>query len=300
MSEPGDPYRRRAQRTLMAVAVIAAAGLAGYKYIYPSLSSRISSFEISAEHFALQKITQQFSAPAPLRLPKTSGTPTAGNSYSEALTRAGTISWTNVQRGENGLPPLKENIQLDMIATLRLEDMFKNQYFAHVSPVSSSAMTVAQSVGYGYIALGENLALGNFGGDEKLVEAWMASPGHRANILNARYQEIGVAVRKGIFEGDSVWIAVQVFGLPASACPQPDPVLYNSIESEQNQLKTIEANLAARRADIENTPPGPVHNEKINAYNEVVAEYNTLLNDIKSKVAEYNGEVAALNRCIGS
>ncbi len=303
MSEPekADPYRNRAQRILIAIALIAVAGFFSYKYIYPLFSSRISSLETSAEHFALQKITQQFSAPEPLRAPVKKGAPAppAGASKDQ-LTLSGTINWTNTERGNSGLPPLKENSQLDVIAKLRLEDMFKGQYFAHVSPASSSAITIAESVGYDYLALGENIALGNFGSDEKLVEAWMGSPGHRANILNSRYREIGVAVGQGMFEGDSVWIAVQVFGTPASACPQPDAALKAMIESGQSELQAMQQDLAARKADIDNTPPGREYNAKVRAYNDVAAEYNALLNDIKAKITQYNSEVAALNSCIGA
>jgi uncharacterized protein YkwD len=92
--------------------------------------------------------------------------------------------------------------------------MFENQYFAHESPTGEKVSDLAKKFGYDFLLIGENLAMGNFSSDEDLVLAWMESPGHRENILNEKYQEIGVAVKKGIFEGKEVWIAVQHFGLP--------------------------------------------------------------------------------------
>lgn len=261
--------------------------------IFNYFAPKITEFEKTALDTAVRQIQKEFSAPPPLRAISNN------NASSEALTRAGVILWTNSQRMDNGgLPPLSESSELDAVATFRLDDMFKNQYFAHVSPASSSAMVVATSIGYDYLALGENLALGNFGGDEKVVEAWMGSPGHRANILDNHYREIGVAVRRGLFDGGYTWIAVQIFGKPASACPKPDVTLKGQIETEQAQLRAMQQDLAARKAEIDSAPPGRTSKEKIDEYNNLVAQYNGLLGDIKVKIAEYNAEVTALNNCI--
>ncbi len=173
--------------------------------IFNYFSPRLASFEKTAVNTAVEEVRKQVNTPPPLVVPKKTSTSTA--TVAAKLTIAGTIKWTNTERRNNGaLPPLAENSELDEIAALRLADMFKNQYFAHVSPTGSSAESVAKEVGYDYIALGENLALGDFSGDEDLVTAWMNSPGHRANILNTKYQEIGVAVKEGNYAGHSAWI----------------------------------------------------------------------------------------------
>jgi len=123
---------------------------------------------------------------------------------------------------------------------LQLDDIFEKQYFAHISPEGLGPSDLAEKSGYEYIMIAENLALGNFKDDNTLVNAWMDSPGHRANILNNRYTEIGVAVGKGFFSESNennkeeiateVWIAVQEFGLPLSSCPKPEESLLNTIE----------------------------------------------------------------------
>ncbi|MDP2598553.1 MAG: CAP domain-containing protein [Candidatus Liptonbacteria bacterium] len=272
--------------------------IAGLIFVYQAdifnyFGPKIADLEKTAFDAALRQIQKEFSAPPPLRAP-------ANNTISsEALTRAGVILWTNAQRKINGgLPALTGNSELDTVATLRLDDMFKNQYFAHVSPSGSSAEVVAKNVGYDHLALGENLALGNFGGDEKVVEAWMNSPGHRANILDTHYQEIGVAVRKGFFEGNPTWIAVQIFGKPVSACPEPDAALKDQIETEQAQIKAMQQDLAVRKAEIDSMPPGRRSNGKVAEYNNLVAQYNNFVNEVKAKIAEYNSQVVALNSCI--
>ena len=173
--------------------------------------------------------------------------------------------------------------------------MFMRQYFEHTSPVGVEVSDLGKEVGYEFIIIGENLALGNFKDDQVLVDAWMASPGHRANILNTHYSEIGVAVGKNTFEGRTVWMAVQHFGLPKSACPQADHVLLSFISS-------MESDLSARRSLIDSGAvyQGQTEGEQIKAYNELVDIYNALILETKRKVAEYNKEVRIFNDCVAS
>lgn len=255
---------------------------------------RLNDLEKTATEAVIKEITKNVSAPAPLRLPaKPSITAQA------FLTRSGTIKWTNIQRDNNGLPALSENKELDSIALSRLEDMFESQYFAHVSPTGAKAETVAGEVGYDYLALGENLALGSFSSDKDLVQAWMNSPGHRANILNTHYTEIGVAVKAGIFEGKQAWIGVQIFGKPASACPKPDELLKVKMGATKTELKNLQITLDAKRLEIENSDRrAPDYNEKVAAYNTLVEQYNSLVAETKDLISQYNSQVAILNQCI--
>lgn len=303
--ENSDLYRKRAQRRLIAAALAIAIIGGAYWYLSQSGSlAQIASLESLVQKAAVQNIQQPFSAPPPLRAPSSAtgaASHQSGNAYT--LTRAGVIADTNVQRnGNGGLPALKENATLDRIAASRLEDMFAKQYFAHVSPSGASAQTVASSVGYAYLAIGENLALGNFDGDQGVVAAWMNSPGHRANILNARYTQIGAAVAAGIYEGERTWIAVQIFGRPASDCPGPDVNLKANIDSAEAQLSQMDAQLQSMRAQIEAMEPkrGEAYNEMVDSYNTAVGQYNALAAQVKPLVARYNEEVQQFNACIGS
>lgn len=290
---------------MIAALFATALGISWYTGHYSALTLEkviSSGTSTSGEQFVINNVKNSFSAPPPLKVIKVSSQPdSSGQIFT--LTRAGVIARTNSQRNKNGsLPPLVENDVLDAVATLRLDDMFQNQYFAHVSPRAlSSAETVAKTVGYQYIALGENLALGNFVGDTGVLDAWMASPGHRANILGTRYTEIGVSVRKGVFEGESTWIAVQVFGRPASDCLAPDSGLKAAIDANQSSTVALVETIIKEKAEIDAMQPkyGEAYNARVDDYNTKVAQYNAQVEQIKSEISGYNAQVVAFNACVG-
>ena len=221
---------------------------------------------------------------------------------SVSLSAEGVFQWTNEHRQEAGLDSLERSPLLDTIAASKAQDMFALQYFAHVSPLDVGIGGVAQEMGYEFITIGENLALGNYSGDQALVQAWMDSPGHRANILSARYQEIGIALQQGVFEGSSTWIAAQVFVLPLSACDSPDEQLKEAIELEKTQIEEIVFLLDQMRAELGAYRPkvGPSYNRKVAEYNAFVDQYNTLVAETQEKIAWYNMQVQLFNECAQS
>lgn len=216
------------------------------------------------------------------------------------LTRAGIISLTNIQRAAKGLAPLTENAKLNSAAKAKVVDMFARQYFAHDSPQGIDAGDLAERADYKFIRIGENLALGNFANDQELLQGWMDSPGHRANILDKGFQEIGVAVKQGLFENETVWLAVQIFGLPQSACPQPDAELKASLEAYDAELNELRQKIEALKAEIENSKnkSRKQYNEMVEQYNALVAQYNKLVDEMKALVDAYNAQVRTSNRCI--
>jgi hypothetical protein len=121
------------------------------------------------------------------------------------------IYLVNQSRTENSLGALKENENLDQAAKDKLDDMIKNNYFAHTSPSGIVPWHWFEKNNYDYQYAGENLALG-FSTVENEHQAWMDSPTHRKNILNPNYEEIGVAVGKGNINNNLVMLAVQLFG----------------------------------------------------------------------------------------
>lgn len=126
------------------------------------------------------------------------------------------IDLVNEARKQNGLPSLSENETLHQIAGDKLDDMVKNNYFAHTSPEGLTPWYWFVLNGYDYKYAGENLAI-NFINVEDQHKAWMESPTHRKNILNSNYQEIGVAVAAGEINGHTSIITVQEFGTLAKA-----------------------------------------------------------------------------------
>jgi len=128
------------------------------------------------------------------------------------LTNAGIFLATNNARVEQGLPKLARNSVLDTIALARLNDMFANQYFAHDSPTGKDVAGLTTVYNYTFRFIGENIAMGGYTSSQAMLDSWMKSPGHRANILSTQYTELGVAVKKGMLNGREVSIGVQVFG----------------------------------------------------------------------------------------
>jgi uncharacterized protein YkwD len=123
---------------------------------------------------------------------------------------AGLLDKTNAARVEDGLPPLERVAVLDDVALARARNLLANGYFDHYSPDGESAFSELGARGVRYRLAGENLARNNYI-ESRTVEAafdgLMASPGHRANILEEGFSQVGVAA----VQSGKVWIYVTVF-----------------------------------------------------------------------------------------
>ncbi len=97
----------------------------------------------------------------------------------------------NQIRIENDLSPLTLNRELSAVARKKSQDMKENHYFNHTSPVYGSPFDMMKTFGISYRTAGENIAMGQRT-PEEVVNAWMNSEGHRANILNASFTQIGM------------------------------------------------------------------------------------------------------------
>ncbi|MCI6567891.1 MAG: SafA/ExsA family spore coat assembly protein [Dysosmobacter sp.] len=107
------------------------------------------------------------------------------------------IRLVNDIRKQNGLSPLTANWELSRVARYKSQDMADNRYFAHNSPTYGTPFEMMRAFGLSFRTAGENIAYG-YATPQKVVDGWMNSSGHRANILNASYKQIGVGyVAKG-------------------------------------------------------------------------------------------------------
>lgn len=118
---------------------------------------------------------------------------------------------TNAQRASVGLPALTLNGELSAAAAAKASDMFAKNYWAHNSPTGSTPWDFIIGSGYHYTVAGENLAK-NFSDSQSVVNAWMASPTHRANMIKPSYKEVGFAVVNGTLNGEETTLVVQMFG----------------------------------------------------------------------------------------
>ncbi len=109
----------------------------------------------------------------------------------------------NQQRASNGLGSLSADAALTKTATLKSQDMAQNNYFSHTSPTYGSPFDMMKQFGISYRTAGENIAMGQRTPAE-VMNAWMNSAGHRANILNSSFTKIGVGVAKNS-GGQYIW-----------------------------------------------------------------------------------------------
>lgn len=119
----------------------------------------------------------------------------------------------NEERAALHLGPLRRSPLLDAAADVRAQDMAARDYFAHISPDGVTPGDQVLAAGYQALLCGENIASG-YSSARDVVKAWMSSPSHRANILEPRYREIGIAYSEAPgTESGVLW--VQEFGEPA-------------------------------------------------------------------------------------
>ncbi len=140
------------------------------------------------------------------------------------LVRAAVLCLVNRERAEHGAAPLIANADLEQAAAGHCAELISADYFAHVSPTGETPVDRIQQTGYipgpsdGYV-IGENLAWGTYSlsTPQAIVAAWIASPGHLANILESRYRETGIgvteAVPESLGEGNPGATYAQEFGV---------------------------------------------------------------------------------------
>lgn len=258
-----------------------------YRRYYPQLES-IQQTSLDT----LKEIEGKIFAPPPLIK--------EGSRAGSELTTSGILDSTNQQRVKFGLGALQADAALNEAAKLKLNDMFNQQYFEHISPEGTSISKLAEETGYEYIIIGENLAMGNFEDNEDLVGAWMQSPGHRENILNEHFTEIGIAARSGSFEGESVWIAVQEFGAPLSLCPKPNKEQAIRINEMKSKIEIMQNNLDDQKNELDSQKfsSKEEYRQSINGYNSLVEEYNRSVNELKTLTESYNRQAEKFNSCI--
>lgn len=103
------------------------------------------------------------------------------------------VDLTNAERAKEGLAPLKIDSALTKSAQLKSQDMKDNNYFSHTSPTYGSPFDQMKTLGISYKSAAENIAMGQRSPQE-VVQGWMNSAGHRANIMNGSYTHIGVGL----------------------------------------------------------------------------------------------------------
>lgn len=132
-------------------------------------------------------------------------------SYLSAVLPQVLVDLTNRNRANNQVALLTMNPVLQNIAQAKVNDMASKSYFAHTNPEGKQFWAWFRENGYNYLYAGENLAV-NFSDSEEVDQAWMNSPGHRANLLNGKFTEVGIATANGVYNGRPTIFIAQEFG----------------------------------------------------------------------------------------
>jgi hypothetical protein len=126
------------------------------------------------------------------------------------------LGQTNTARTRDGLSPLNDNQALAMAAQAKADDMLAKDYWSHTAPDGTTPWDWIKQTGYQYTEAGENLARG-FDTTAGIVRAWLESPSHRANLLDAGYTEVGFAVVRGDMNHQATTLVVAMYGRPIGA-----------------------------------------------------------------------------------
>lgn len=173
--------------------------------------------------------------------------------YASQISPEEVIRLTNVKRIEAGLNPLSFNQTLASAAYTKGRDMIDRDYWAHVAPDGTQPWSFFSRFGYRYRYAGENLAR-DFSSASAAVDAWMNSPSHRDNMLNAKYKEIGIGVVEGDLAGVDTTIIVQFFGSTyADRVVEPIADKASSIKPESRPIVVSEGN----NQEVDTQTPSP-------------------------------------------
>ncbi|HEY4493596.1 MAG TPA: CAP domain-containing protein [Candidatus Paceibacterota bacterium] len=158
--------------------------------------------------------------------------------YLASVLPAVLIDLANEDRSLYSLTPLTRNPVLEAAAQEKANDMARYSYFAHVSPTGITPWYWFTKNGYRFIYAGENLAV-NFNDSGVVNQAWMNSPGHRANILNQQFSEIGIATAEGIYQGQPTIFVAQYFGRPVSHAPSLPSIVPSVARVEASEVEPL-------------------------------------------------------------
>lgn len=162
---------------------------------------------------------------------------------------------TNAERGGASFGALAVNPVLQSAAQRKADDMASKGYFAHVAPDGTEPWAWFRATGYAYAYAGENLAV-NFMDSKDVVDAWMRSPSHRANIMNERYTEIGIGIAEGTYQGERAVFVVQFFGAPVARVATPVAVA-EPVPSAVPPAPNVQPLTPPSVAGVRTVPPPP-------------------------------------------
>lgn len=180
--------------------------------------------------------------------------------YATDMSASSLLAGTNQQRAANGLGALAINATLNQAAQAKANDMVVNDYWAHTSPTGVTPWYWFSNVGYSYQTAGENLAYG-FTSSSDTITGWMNSPGHKANILNGSFQEVGFGiVNAPNYQGNGPQtIVVALYAQPAiQVAPAPVAASTPSTTAPTSRQTTPQQSQTPAAVPLPSTTANPV------------------------------------------
>lgn len=176
--------------------------------------------------------------------------------YASRISVEEIVRLTNEKRSSQGLTPLQFNPTLTAAAKAKGEDMLAKDYWAHTAPDGTQPWKFFTNSGYKYRYAGENLAR-DFSDAGSAVEAWMASPTHRDNVLSAKYMDIGIAVVEGDLAGVDTTIIVELFGTTLADSIPPSPIAQQgvSVQAKATPVVSVTPTLLPTISPLVTTAP---------------------------------------------
>lgn len=185
------------------------------------------------------------------------------------------VDLTNETRVAFNEQPLTRNPLLAEAAKRKGENMAQEGYFAHISPKGTTPWHWFKEAGYTFLYAGENLAV-DFTESDEVSNAWMNSPTHRANLLNVKFKEIGIAVTEGVYEGNPTLFVVQMFGTPALALDvATDTLVADSVTKTSHGTQSTSSRVTSSES-------GAVHNNMATSSNGSVLAASAYQNIIET------------------
>lgn len=195
--------------------------------------------------------------------------------FSSTITPAEVIVQTNVQREQVGLPPLVSSPVLNEAALAKAQDMMQKQYWAHTAPDGTQPWAFFKQFKYEYSIAGENLAR-DFSHTSEMIDAWMDSPTHKANIVHNKYSEIGIAVVDGKLNGVETTLVVQFFGTPAQQVARiPDSAVRNGSSDQFPTTADVVPVISYAEQQVENLKGivPPAHAEVLSSVSYRISQF---------------------------
>lgn len=191
----------------------------------------------------------------------------------------------NIDRQENSLPPLALNLLLNNSAQAKADDMAVNDYFAHESPDGRKPWDWISRSDYPYLFVGENLAM-NFNSADAVHNALMLSPTHKKNILNDKFNEVGLAMTSGIINGKETNLLVQLFAY------RKIEIAPLAVETNQKD-KVVEVEVQSPKLNTTGTVEVAGVDENVNEPNDLEEIYEENINEDLLETETLNPEPSA-------